>query len=354
MKTTIEWADFTFNPWRGCSKVHAGCANCYAEREAKRFPTNRGVWGPNGTRVKASPDMWREPLKWNKQAEKAGDRSRVFCASLADVFEDWQGDIHTHDGDTCYTCSQCGYVGCWPLIARQRAGGLVCPKCQAVDSNVPTTMKDLRSDLFALIDATQNLDWLLLTKRPENVRRMMPWRTNGLGEQDSGFQATQYRPNVWLGTSISDQETADRYIPELLKLRDLAPVLFLSVEPLLAPVDLEKAGAWLSDYTSIDWVICGGESGPRARPMHPEWVKSIRDECDICGTPFFFKQWGEWRPDWEDAEYGDPANVMAVDGTIRTVGPMASSDALIHRVGKKTAGRMLDNRTWDELPGVRQ
>jgi hypothetical protein len=101
-KTKIEWTHCTFNPWRGCSKVHAGCAHCYAEREAKRFPANRGIWGPNGTRVKASAAMWAEPAKWNAQAQAAGERRRVFCASLADVFEDWDGAIHDHNGDQLY------------------------------------------------------------------------------------------------------------------------------------------------------------------------------------------------------------------------------------------------------------
>jgi protein gp37 len=286
--TKIEWCDFTFNPWIGCAKVSAGCANCYAETLMdKRY--GRAKWGPNGTRVKTSAANWKKPLKWNRDAARDGVRRRVFCASLADVFEDRN-----------------------ELIA-------------------------WRDELFALIAETPHLDWLLLTKRPENVNRLVAQ----LCWPDTGRLMPYGLPtNVWLGTSVENQEQADKRIPELLKVP--AAVRFLSMEPLLGPVKLNSVqynnggsgGGVLLDVLGgefstiagsgykcgrIDWVIVGGESGPNARPMHPEWARSIRDECQAAGVPFFFKQWGEH------------------DGNEK-------------RVGKKAAGRLLDGCEWSEFP----
>ena len=201
-------------------------------------------------------------------------------------------------------------------------------------------MSDVRQRLFALIDATPNLDWLLLTKRPENISGMLfdPESLNG----------HKYRKNCWLGVSVENQEYADKRIPELLKCRDLSPVLFLSCEPLLGPVDLvypeslypngperccsgHECGclglpidppAYLHEsFGGVDWVIAGGESGPEARPTDPEWFRSIRDQCKACSVPFLFKQWGE-------------------------------HDENLHRVGKSRAGRMLDGELHDEFPKV--
>lgn len=314
--TKIEWtatidADgtvhpgYTFNPWRGCSKVHAGCTNCYAEREAKRFPLNRGEWGPMGTRVKASDDMWRQPEKWNEAAAAAGVRKRVFCASLADVFEDWGGAISDHKGNQLFT----------------NPDGKVSTK----GLGRALSMGELRDELFKLIDATPWLNWMLLTKRPENVRPMWP--------------DYKRRENVWLGTSPCDQATADKYVPELLKLRDLTPVLFLSAEPLLGPIDFGKRLA------CIDWLIAGGESGPHARPMHPDWVRSIRNQCHDACVPFLFKQWGEWAPYVNEDHYTHCA--------VGDSGQVHSAVAIMGRHGKKQAGRTLDGCTWDEFPEVR-
>lgn len=371
--SAIEWTHHTFNAWRGCTKVHEGCAQCYAEREAKRFPKNRGIWGPNGTRVKASEAMWREPLKWNRAAELAGERHRVFCASLADVFEDWSGEIRDHEGGILHRCR----AGHWIAAQSVFPYGFECYSgCNR--AAIPATLDDLRRDLFALIDKTPNLDWLLLTKRPENVRRMWPvnelvelgpegepifvhqhdcpsfcdFACNGkLGENPlSKF----WRPNVWLGTSISNQETAERFVPELLKCHDLCPVLFLSCEPLLGPLHI---GRWLySDYdkaamdnqlftplggfnyAKIRWVIAGGESGHQARPMHPDWARELRDQCEDS-TPFFFKQWGEYLPPLQD-------------GAKLPAGQVLNCSDEPERVGKKKAGRLLDGREWNEFPST--
>lgn len=257
----IEWTSHTFNPWRGCARVHAGCANCYAERMSKRNPAVLGVWGQNGTRIVAAETTWREPLKWDRAAAKAGERHRVFCASLADAFEDWQGPMASSNGRHLVHT-----VNGWESERTDRHEG-----CSGV------TMNDVRKRLFDLIDATPNLDWLLVTKRPEKIARMWP----------GGF-----RKNVWLLASVSDQQTANAMIRPLLRCRDLASILGLSMEPLLGPVYLRP---WTG---GLHWVIVGGESGPRARPMRAEWAIDIRNQCQAAGVPFFFKQGSQ--ANWDD------------------------------------------------------
>ncbi len=287
--TKIEWTHHTFNPWIGCTKVHEGCTHCYAEAFAKRY--GKAEWGPSGTRVKTSDAYWRQPLKWNKEAEASGERRRVFCASLADVFEDWQGPV-SHSNGAVLMRSTDGYV----------LGG------EADDPRKRVTLDDVRRDLFALIDATPWIDWLLLTKRPENVRRMWPQTPCDHCDEitcpphKTGVLDRLHRPNVWLGTSISDQHTADIWVPRLLECRDLVPVLFLSVEPLLGPVEIDE---WLpavdgtraldgegDDMPHADWVIVGGESGHGARPCRVTWVRDIVNQCRDAGVPVFVKQLG--------------------------------------------------------------
>lgn len=328
--TNIEWCDATFNPWIGCTHVHAGCTNCYAEAFAKRYGKAR--WGPGGTRVRTSPAYWRQPLKWDRKAAEAGVRARVFCASLADVFEDWGGSVTATDhGEPVALWHGPSRLG---VDAVCTAGGmLVSPWHKTTDGGpviVPgyrrATLDDLRADLFRLIDATPHLDWLLLTKRPENIRRMWPLESAGMQAIFPGAPGNLGKPvpcvkrncrhNVWLGTSISDQETADKQLPALLECRDLAPVLFLSVESLLGPVDLrtdvtvcDYCGRYTLDkkrcdcpcgapliqdpYTfaeRINWVIVGGESGPHRRPCKVEWIASIAGQCRDAGVPCFVKQ----------------------------------------------------------------
>lgn len=328
----IEWTDHTFNPWEGCQKVGPGCDNCYAEARNARFGGGLAInWGPGAPRRRTSPANWALPLRWNAQHDAFialhGRRQRVFCASLADVFDN------------------------------------------AVDPL-------WRADLFALIRQTPNLDWLLLTKRIGNVFGMLPLDFNG-----------ERYPNVWLGATIVNQAEADRDIPKLLAVN--ARVRFLSMEPLLGPVGLglqcenwsddiamyPETGAYecckACDYSgignAIDWVIVGGESGPGARPMHPDWARALRDQCQAAGVPFLFKQWGEWLPwtqfcdaqiddppeqtrfetrEWEDGAWrdaGKPDYWATMDGDI-------DDEQCVGRVGKKAAGRLLDGRTWDEAP----
>ena len=285
-------------------------------------------WGPQGKRVRTSAALWKKPLQWNnwnwyecncgwrglndnshshrflntdKSMFLKHARARVFCSSLADVFE-----------------------------------------------NKPDQREEMsqwREDLFKLIEATPNLDWLLLTKRPENVISMTIWNAPGCRMPD----------NVWIGTSVENQKEADERIPKLLKVP--AKIRFLSCEPLLEPVDLFNVryndynlnvlsrrystlknkttddGTWgsfgMASLGKIDWVISGGESGPKARPVMTDWIRSLRDQCQQAGTPYHFKQWGEWSP------------CIDRDG-------LQTNDMV--RLGKHAAGRLLDGREWNEFP----
>lgn len=258
-KSKIEWTNYTFNPWIGCTKVSDGCKHCYAEMYGKRFGVE---WGPGGARRRTSTSNWKQPLAWNAKAERESTVPRVFCASLADVFE----------------------------------------------SNVQT--EQWLPDLFRLIERCDGLTWMLLTKRPENVWRLIE---NNVGMRRADVWLSE-NPHVWIGTSVENQEQADKRIPKLLMIP--AARRFLSCEPLLGSVDLARAGnntcvEWF-ESGGIDWVICGGESGPGARYMSDLWVSSMRDQCVAANVPFFFKQWGG--------------------------------------VHKKQTGCELDGRTWDECP----
>lgn len=294
----IEWTHHTFNPWRGCTKVSAGCKNCYAETLSGRNHATLGIWGPEGTRVAAAASAWREPLKWNKAAAAKGERHRVFCASLADVFEDWGGPMCDSAGRQLYVAPS----GRWS----NDGGGS--PVTEA--GWRPLTMDDVRQRLFDLIDRTPHLDWLLLTKRPQNVERMTPdfRRCNchvpeyeGAGQHSPSCAVFKVRPNVWLGTSVENQAAADERIPHLLNTP--AAVRFLSCEPLLGPVGVTDQPFWDWRYAHsfypkgmfrkpIDWIIVGGESGPGARPMAVEWARSLVAQCKAAGVACFVKQLG--------------------------------------------------------------
>lgn len=300
----IGWTDHTFNHIRGCTKVSPACDHCYAETLSKRNQKTLGVWGKYGTRVVASESMWRQPLKWNREArdgvcpkchgknivpsaefdwqpcDRCVDgkvdpyRSKVFCASLADVFEGRE----TLPEST------------WSAVAQAR----------------------LR--LFQLIDTTKSLDWLLLTKRPENISSILHEEIS-LGTYGEDWNVADHMPNIWLGTTVENQKYADIRIPELLKVP--AAVRFLSIEPMLSEIEIddflgdrrwwciscdreeasmehngecEKCGDSLKPYGGIDWVILGTESGKARRPMKLEWAESVVDQCDAAGVPVFVKQ----------------------------------------------------------------
>lgn len=289
----IAWAHATFNPWEGCAKVHTGCANCYAEARAERWNTVK--WGPSGTRRRAADSYWKQPLKWDREAKDAGERRRVFCASLADVFEDWQGPIVDSKGHKLWTPRH-GYVWDTPLPVSPQGD---------YSGRRPLTMTDLRESLFHLIDQTPNLDWLLVTKRPENIRKM--WMPRERVDGEAVFPGDRYRRNVWLLTSISDQPTANAMIPPLLACRDLAPVLGVSAEPLLGLIGLCDCRSNITPVgwhtqecrlKQLNWLIIGCESdGPRVGRLGTEcetewwaWALDLTRQCQAADVATFVKQ----------------------------------------------------------------
>jgi len=284
-ETKIEWCDATFNPWRGCQKVSPGCANCYAEAASKRNPRVQGEWGANGFHVVAAESTWLEPIAWNKQAAADGRRRRVFCASLADVFEDHSGEVRDHVGHVMYV----GTSGQW------------LPDVLATGGNRPLRLADVRDRLFAAIAATPYLDWLLLTKRIEDWGQRLDEVANQ-GQVGADFAQRwlegQPPPNIWLGVSVEDQERARQRISAL---QEVPAVLhFLSCEPLLGPLDFsccpllapERGGPDWPEIAPIDWVIVGGESGAQARPCHIDWIRAILAQCRDAGVACFVKQLG--------------------------------------------------------------
>jgi protein gp37 len=365
--TKIQWATHTFNPWRGCTKVSQGCANCCAEKLSNRNPLTLGVWGPNGTRVVAGESMWEEPGKWNKAAAcKCDDANgtcntclngppRVFCASLADVFEEWQGNVHTTEK----------LEGGGNAVAWYRSDIGVCRAGQTTIERVRgerlATLDDVRLKLIRTFMPLENLDLLLLTKRPENVLPMLDRILKNVSECESEEIADWFRERVWLGTSVENQAAKTRV--DILRAIPAA-VRFLSVEPLL-----EDLGTL--DLSGIGWVIVGGESGTGARPMHPGWARSIRDQCHASGVPYFFKQWGEYLPHEcvpvdsnlhieppIDAALFDSLRIFQ-DGIAAEIEDGTSTgevfkpgNLLLSKVGKEAAGRTLDGREWSEFPAI--
>lgn len=297
--SNIEWCDHTWNPWEGCQKVGPGCDNCYAEARNQRFAGGAN-WGPGAPRRKTSDATWSMPFKWNRGADKFalehGRRQRIFCASLADLF----------------------------------------------DNAVPLDW--LFEALIIMADCSQ-LNWLPLTKRVGNVEDRVT----------SGW-LQRWPANVGLMITVVNQEEADRDIPKLLALKARLgiPWVGISYEPALGSLNLRP---WLH---LIDWVIAGGESGPNARPAHPDWFRAVRDQCEVAGTAFLFKQWGEWTP-------GE--NVEAQHGTVQTAHRFADKWIFdtenlawtdghvddqpdLYRIGKKRAARHLDGKIHNQFPAA--
>lgn len=317
--TRVEWATHEFSPWQA-----------------------------NGqTRVVAPEGIWKEPLQWDRNAKALGVRHRVYCSPMADVFEDWPGPIQDSAGKILIASPlMTGHNGNWPL-----------------------TMQHVRQRIFELIDQTPNLDWLLLTKRPENIAAMMPQA----GFPSAGVPGTLGRylvpNNVWLGTTVENQATADERIPHLLRVP--AKVRFLSCEPLLGQVILPDEFLRLGKQA---WAIAGGESGPHARPSHPDWFRSLQRQCTAAGVPYFHKQNGEW---WASAEHEGQQAFRQFASKTQWVNKaqtwMSTGDicldadgreckcgadfetarcpvTIMRRVGKAAAGRLLDSREWNEVP----
>lgn len=300
----IEWTGATWNPWQGCRKKSPACKFCYMFADKKRYRQD-----PLDVHRSAKA-TFDSPLKWQREVER-GDRTGndrlVFTCSWSDWF------IREADA--------------W------------------------------RDDAWAIIKACPDLIFQVLTKRPERMGEHLPW-----SEKEAAWS------NVWLGVSVENQEYADLRIPHLLETK--AAVRFLSVEPLLGPINFGRipldpnhsctdGGPGTFDALDgrfdpvgeksffvsprINWVIVGGESGSEARPMDPRWAASIRDQCVAAEVPFFFKQWGEWG----EGQSGMPR--VEAHGFGES-GPWAGDSSVVYRVGKKSAGRTLDGRTWDELP----
>jgi protein gp37 len=291
--TGISWCDSTWNPWRGCVKVSEGCRNCYADTASKRNPGTLGLWGPPGvgSRVVGAESYWTQPAKWNRKAAASGEPRRVFCASLADVFEDWPGVMVDTEGTVIWKCESCDHT---LKSSADRRCDCKADTHRGLSEYRRLTMDDVRRRVFAVLDATPHLTWLLLTKRPENIRRMVPphWLEPG-----------RWPAHVWPGTTTEDQANADRRVPELLKVP--AAVRWLSVEPQLGPVEL---GPWLdSEYdryarddrfgipatasrAKVGWVIVGCESGPKRRPHRAAWAENIARQCRGAGVSCFVKQ----------------------------------------------------------------
>lgn len=275
--TKIQWCHHSFNPWIGCTKVSEGCAHCYAEAQDKFRRWTPAGWGAGKPRHPIREETWKNPLRWNEWYTAAVERPRVFCASLAD----------------------------W------------------LDDEVPV---DWLARLLVLIHDTPNLDWLLLTKRPENWTERIQAARNFLTptKWETAQWLNEWLPyespnvdgltregkaprNVWVGTTVENQARAIERVPLLQEIP--AAVRFLSVEPMLERILLpifEVTGGMRTDPESgkkqlelkvekghgIDWVICGGESGPGARPMEVRWAQLLREQCRVAGAAFFMKQLG--------------------------------------------------------------
>lgn len=312
-KSKIEWTEATWNPTTGCSKVSQGCAHCYAEREWKRLSANpKSVYyGRRFVDVREHPERLGLPVRWEKPR-------MIFVDSMSDLFHP---NINLHYIDR----------------------------------------------VFAIMAMTPQHTYQILTKRAERmanylgkdgreiaikVELMDLCAVNGWGWLEFDWPL----PNVWIGVSTEDQKTADERIPELLKAP--AAVRFVSCEPLLGSIDIGKAipcGYYCDEavghvdhafwtpgiHSPINWVIAGGESGPEARPMNPDWVRSLRDQCQKANVPFFFKQWGEWLPYDQDPE--SPMFGVRPD-------PMLNEGYSWRMVGKKKAGRLLDGMEYNQYP----
>jgi protein gp37 len=304
--TKIEWCDYTINPIVGCSKCSPGCDNCYAQRFAARMAMH-----PNTKIAGKYTDVVDAQGHWNSRLRRMKNNSRIFLGSMTDFFHE--------DGQ------------------------------ETTDELI---------QLLGLISAWPEHTFCVLTKRPKLMRNFFQWIDSGEDEY--------FYPNLWLGITVCNQYEADAKIPILLEIP--AAKCFVSIEPMLGPVDLRKyidrkdeilqmmdgvlrimdgpapdqnpAGVYISP--SLDWVICGGETGSGARPMCPEWVRGLRDQCQGAGVPFFFKSWGEWGPDM----------VAPVSDSYRW--PIYPDEPKggrwSYRVGKKRAGRLLDGREWNEAP----
>lgn len=349
--TKIEWCDYTFNPWEGCTKVSDGCKNCYAEARNKRFSAGAN-WGKGKPRRRTSSATWRKPLKWNEWPFICGRCGRGWsCAGRC---------LETMEHDPC-----------GGELRRQRAFPSL---CDWLDDEVPI---EWLADFLKLIHDTPNLDWLLLTKRPENFLRIRhignagSITSPGMKFPKISQWARQWfegtpPPNIWIGVSVENQEMADKRIPELLKIP--ARVRFLSCEPLLGPIDLsawmlpKSAGiacwcrgtARVHDWKpgeacptapglGLDWAIVGGESGPGARPCYVQWIHSIKGQCRLANVPVFVKQVGAFPVIKSESEWETPTRHLSFNTA-------CTKDIMVNLKHKKGG----DPSEWPESLRVRE
>lgn len=358
-KSAIEWTDATWNPVTGCSRVSPGCENCYAERLAggrlRNSPRYQGTAeataaGPRWTgELRFHTDVLELPLRWTKPR-------RVFVNSMSDLFHE---DIPDEFVDRVFAVM-----------------GLASSHTFQVLTKRPERM---RKYVESLISGQRKVGDALRALEREGIFDRLALASAFGVEAGSGEGDPPYTPfpNLWLGVSVEDQERYDVRVPELIETP--AAVRFISLEPLLGPIDFmdgptspdSTMAPWSElDLGQIHWVIAGGESGPGARPMHPDWVRSIRDECTASSVPFFFKQWGEWAPmpgsghgghGWMDSVgwWSRPEHRTGTERKLYRTGDEAfiggittgvAADSHMVRIGKKRAGRELDGRTWEEMP----
>lgn len=345
-KTGIEWTDATWNPIVGCSLVSPGCTNCYAMSMAARIVTmqNRAFDSVEARK--------RSPYPGTTQPSKAGAV--------------WTGKVALASDDTLTV----------PLRWKKPRRIFVNSMGDLFHESIPDEWIDR---VFAVMLLARRHVFQVLTKRSTRMREYLSakgaiWRVVGQASKITGYLYAVHGthqnggrillPNVWLGVSAEDQRRADERIPDLLETP--AAVRFVSGEPLLAPIDFrvympnplwDDIPSW--KQPELDWIIVGGESGPGARPMHPDWARSIRDQCAAAAVPFFFKQWGEWK---DGSDFAPDAKAVASDGRILDPSSEALSKAdrdarignatMMRRVGKRRAGRLLDGREHNEFPAL--
>jgi len=323
-KSKIEWTDATWNPVTGCTKVSAGCKFCYAERDFPRPYPSRAF-----SDVQTHPERLLQPLRWRRPR-------RIFVDSMSDLFHD---AVPPQFLDQCFAVMALAHRHTFQILTKR-----------------PKRMRNY-FDLSYVTDL--DLASISAEARIAHCAEGMGYVARIKGKTKGPLQKFPFQ-NVWLGVSVEDQQTADERIPLLLQTP--AAIRFVSYEPALGPL------SFVSDVfkgrlrtgirqARVDWVIAGGESGPNARPSHPDWFRSVRDQCPSAGVPFFFKQWGEWGPDPNNPDLLEPATEEG--RTIRTVyfqqpptpGNLVGEVIASFRFGRKRAGRLLDGREWNEFPG---
>ena len=356
--TGIEWTDATWNPVVGCSLLSPGCTNCYAMGQAARIvrcseglkrPSTydgtvetvkgRPVW--TGKVALASDATLTQPLRWKRPR-------RIFVNSMGDLFHE---DVPDEWIDRVFAVMALSPQHTFQILTKRSA------RMRAYLSD-----PDLNNRISAALGCMLDGEWVWNEgKRFRDAIEYLIDVFAGMSTDDDGnivyHDDPMPLPNVWLGVSAEDERRADERIPDLLATP--AAIRFVSAEPLLGPIDFGQMqdglpdNAWLTWLDGLDWIIVGGESGPNARPMHPGWARSIRDQCAAAGTAFFFKQWGEWSPHTAALEDGEGGIRTSPRGGVNWQAEKPGGAFGVFRVGKARAGRLLDCVTHDAMPGAR-